>query len=408
MLEPGKGRSKGGQAAAIKRVTLNLKTVEKLVDRIESLVGIFVDPSVSDGERKRARVEFGARRERVATLLSECRFRRAVFKRFESEFTQQALEAQSKKFSSEQHLANFWESQSDLSDRLRQVKMHSDTYEQAREKLVSYNLRLALKLAGERANDHIPFDDLFQSGITGLCEAIDLFEPDRGLKLSTYATYWIMQKMQLCERDLRDLIYRNAYTEALCSSVSSFIGDFVDANGCEPSVKQIASGLRMKEELVLSIQGILTPTVSIDASRTRAKGEDRPSSKIISAAELDLPHEVDRGIEVERLREALVSLPYRQRICIEPRHNLMSSEEKEKLMQYYGVSIDVDPSFGEIGKLFKVTNQRIKQVYGQGLANLLSKLHGIPWVSEGEVKDVIERFNSLSRDMQPTRKSYPI
>ena len=135
---------------------------------------------------------------------------------------------------------------------------------EARNKLISCNLRLVVSIAKKYMNRGLQFLDLIQEGNIGLMKAVDKFDYNRELKFSTYATWWIRQGIQRAISDQGRLIRIPVHMGDIISKLSKVTRQLVQEKGREPTTAELAERLEMPEEKILYIQRISQDPVSFE------------------------------------------------------------------------------------------------------------------------------------------------
>lgn len=179
----------------------NAKTLGRIIGRNEILLGQAFDPSTPSERHADLWGSIALNSSKISTLLNECRFTHRQLAEMYDGF--KALAAAALKTlpgdctsSSAQRLRELGETAEGLKTRCVELETLLRKTDHAKNDIATSNLRLVVSIAKQFQNKGLPLLDLIQEGNTGLLRAIEKFEPERGLKFSTYASWWIKQKMR--------------------------------------------------------------------------------------------------------------------------------------------------------------------------------------------------------------------
>src|SRR5918911_1650420 len=136
--------------------------------------------------------------------------------------------------------------------------------DRARKKLVEKNLRLVVSVAKRYRGMGLPFEDLIQEGNVGLMKAVDKFDPERGYRFSTYATWWIRQAVGRAVADKARTIRLPVHMGEKIRSASRVTGELSVELGREPTGEEIAGRLGWTVEQVLDVKGIVPDAASLN------------------------------------------------------------------------------------------------------------------------------------------------
>ena len=226
--------------------------------------------------------------------------------------------------------------------------------EDARRRLSEANLRLVVSVAKRYAGRGLPFLDLIQEGNLGLMKAAEKFEPDRGFKFSTYATWWIRQSISRAIADQARTIRIPVHMVETITKVKKAQNMLLHKNGHEPTIEEVAQELNMTPERVREIVRIAQDPVSLEAP----VGEEEDSFLGDFIPDDDAPAPIDSAMQSvfkDELNKALDTLPARERDVLKFR---------------YGVGSDRSHTLEEVGKQFNVTRERIRQIEAKALRKL--------------------------------------
>ena len=243
---------------------------------------------------------------------------------------------------------------SELEERMVNVDKWHTEYEIAKRKLSGGNLRLVVSIAKRYRNRGLTFLDLIQEGNTGLMKAVEKYEYSRGYKFSTYATWWIRQAITRSIADQARTIRIPVHMIETMSKVRNATKELIQKNGREPTIKEISQNLDITEEDTRKVIKISKHPISLDRPIGDSDDgffgdfiEDKGTVSPVNAA----THEMLK----EKLGDVLGTLTYREREIIKLR---------------YGLGDGYTYTLEEVGKIFKVTRERVRQIEAKAIRKL--------------------------------------
>ncbi len=241
-----------------------------------------------------------------------------------------------------------------LAKRVKAIQKVFNDYEQAKRELSGGNLRLVVSIAKKYRNRGLSFLDIIQEGNTGLMRAVDKYEYRRGYKFSTYATWWIRQAITRAIADHARTIRIPVHMIETMSKLRNISKRLVQQLGREPSIEEIAKEADMQVSEARRVLKISRHPISLD--RPVGESEDSYFGDFIEDESAESPVET-AGTEMlkDRIEEVLKTLTYREREIIKLR---------------YGIGDGYTYTLEEVGRIFKVTRERVRQVEAKAIRKL--------------------------------------
>jgi RNA polymerase primary sigma factor len=209
---------------------------------------------------------------------------------------------------------------------------------EARDELVRANARLVISIAKRYQNLGLPLMDLIQEGNIGLLRAIDRFEPSRGLRLSTYATWWVRQAINRAVANQGRTVRLPAYLQDRLHKMQRVTHDLEQTLGRVPSDEELADVLAITPDEVHSMRTAAVPVSSLDDPFSE-EDDDSPIAQIEDTEVIPLDELVARRMLREAMDRALEELPARYAMILRMRYGM--DGDKPRTLEYIAQKLNL-------------------------------------------------------------------
>src|SRR5215212_9064418 len=236
--------------------------------------------------------------------------------------------------------------------------------ERDQENLIQKNLRLVVSVAKRYRNYGLPLEDLIQEGNIGLMRAVERYDPDRGFRFSTYATWWIRQAVGRAVSDKGRTIRLPVHIGERLRKVGRADVDLTAELGRAPADEEVAERLDWTADQVRQLKETIPDATSLDEPASNGDGASRLGDLVAGKAASDAPDAVVvREMEAAGLREAIERLPEKTRYV---------------LVRRYGLDDRDPPTLAELAAELELSRGRVRQLQREAEFLLKSGTRRVP------------------------------
>ena len=240
-----------------------------------------------------------------------------------------------------------------LKDLVGRIEKEEEKVKVAKDELITANLRLVVSIAKKYVNRGLTLLDLIQEGNIGLMKAADRYESGKGTKFSTYSTWWIRQRITRAILDQARTIRLPVHLIEESTRISRIYAKFMREKGREPSAEEVAKLMGLSVVRVNEILRAIQEPVSLE---TPILSEEKELKDVIIDEKAASPFKTLENSEASyRIEQVLSSL----------------TEREEKIIRMrFGIGVNSEHTLEEVGKHFKLTRERIRQIEIKALKKL--------------------------------------
>ncbi|MFV0446765.1 MAG: RNA polymerase sigma factor RpoD [Planctomycetaceae bacterium] len=356
------------------RMPHNLATLKHLQEENLREYQLLQSPDLKKGDRGALDESIKQRRRKMATLAEEMGLRTArlqtIMRRLETanrrvQYLQKQIDLLANHRMAKDERANLQQELHDLQmmsletpeslmQRVRLVKERYTAYDKAMQDLAAANLRLVVSIAKKYRNRGLSFLDLIQEGNTGLMRAVEKYEYRRGFKFSTYATWWIRQAITRAIADQSRTIRVPVHMIEAMTKLRRVAKKLLQQLGREPEVEELAEAAGIPVSEAERVLKIAKQPVSLD--RPVGDGEDTNFGELVEDRSTENPALAAASeMMKDKIDQVLKTLTYREREIIKLR---------------YGLGDGYTYTLEEVGRIFKVTRERVRQIEAKAVRKL--------------------------------------
>jgi len=358
------------------RMPHNIPTIEHVLEQNQKHYRLLISKSASKTAKQEARIRFIRGRQKAITLVEEMSLRTRrilpLMKQLE-EFSQRmqlivqqlvslkggrSKDSRYRRANLKRELRDLMlitqETPASLLKRCQRCQKEFKQYDNIKRDLSSGNLRLVVSIAKKYRNRGMSFLDLIQEGNTGLMRAVDKYEYRRGFKFSTYATWWIRQAITRAIADQGRTIRIPVHMIDILSKLRNLQTQMLQELGRKPTMHEMSKRCDVDVDEVRRILDIGRHPVSLD--KPVGDGADNCFGEFIQDTGQDNPvQNANNAILRNQIEGILKTLTYREREIIRLR---------------YGLGDGYTYTLEEVGRIFKVTRERVRQIEAKAVRKL--------------------------------------
>jgi len=220
--------------------------------------------------------------------------------------------------------------------------------QKARQRLIEKNLRLVVSVAKKYRGYGLPFEDLIQEGNVGLIKAVEKFDPDRGYRFATYATWWIRQAVGRAVADKGRTIRIPGYKTLKIRKMGRTYNELSAEMGREPTDDEVAERLKWGLDEVHALKNILPDAMSLNKRLGSAEDASEVEDLMEDVLAPDIPGTVIQKMENAQLHEAI--------------ERLLPERAQYVLVRRYGLDNHEPATLAKLSEELNISKEQVRQI----------------------------------------------
>lgn len=245
----------------------------------------------------------------------------------------------------------------------------------AKEKLINSNLKFVVKIASNYQNRGLSLSELVSEGNLGLIKAIEKFDPDKDIKLISYAVWWIKQKILFALAEKTSLIRIPVGLSQAATKIKNIKEKIMVEQGYSPSSSEISDELEISKKVIKQVSDAMTDTLSLDEVSYSANYDEMSMMDFIEDLEFLDPK----------------TLLYKERLQKKIEQSIDKLDKRENFIvkSYFGLDGFDEKNFAEIAKDIGISRERVRQIQKEALKKILKAVYK---EKENEIDNILRNI----------------